>query len=269
MATQTKPHRTRASELEPAWHVLDAEGKTLGRLSSEVAVLLQGKHKPTYVPYLNTGDFVIVINAEKIRVTGSKLDQKVYYRHSGYHGGLKEETLSHLLDRAPTRALKHAVKGMLPKNIMGRRMLSRLKLYAGDSHPHAAQVNARPKLQDVNGPPTARVSPPASPAVSEGEEAKPRRTRRTQPTSATQDAQETAPAAEASEAEVAAPEADEAKPRRTRRAQPKAATQDAQATASKAEAPEAEVAVPEADEAKPRRRRRTQTKAATQDPQEA
>jgi large subunit ribosomal protein L13 len=145
MTSYVKPHRTRASDLNPAWHVIDAQGKTLGRLSSEIAVLLQGKHKPNYVPYLNTGDFVVVINAEKFHVTGKKLDQKIYYRHSGYHGGLKEQTLSVLLQKAPTRAIKKAVKGMLPKNTLGRHMLSRLKLYAGDAHPHAAQVNARPK----------------------------------------------------------------------------------------------------------------------------
>ena len=145
MTTFVKPHRTRASDLSPVWHVIDAQGRTLGRLSTEIATLLQGKHKPTYVPYLNTGDFVVVVNAEKVRVTGNKLEQKVYYRHSGYHGGLKKQTLSVLLEKAPTRVIKQAVKGMLPKNTVGRGMLSRLKLYAGESHPHAAQVNARPK----------------------------------------------------------------------------------------------------------------------------
>ncbi len=142
MATSTKPYRTRASELKPDWHVIDAEGRTLGRLCTEIAVLLMGKHKPIYVPYLNTGDFVIVVNAEKIHVTGNKLEQKVYYRHSGYHGGLKEETLAEVLAKAPTRVFKKAVKGMLPKNSLGRHMLSRLKVYAGGEHPHEAQVNA-------------------------------------------------------------------------------------------------------------------------------
>ena len=142
MATSTKPYRTRASELKPDWHVIDAEGRTLGRLGTEIAVLLQGKHKPIYVPYLNTGDFVIVVNAEKIHVTGNKLEQKVYYRHSGYHGGLKEETLAKVLAKTPTRVIKRAVKGMLPKNSLGRHMLSRLKVYAGGEHPHEAQVNA-------------------------------------------------------------------------------------------------------------------------------
>ncbi len=142
MATSTKPYRTRASELKPDWHVIDAEGRTLGRLCTEIAVLLQGKHKPIYVPYLNTGDFVIVVNAEKVRVTGKKLEQKIYYRHSGYHGGLKEETLAKVLAKTPTRVIKRAVKGMLPKNSLGRHMLSRLKVYAGGDHPHQAQVNA-------------------------------------------------------------------------------------------------------------------------------
>ena len=159
MATQTKRSRAGASDLRPVWHVIDAEGKTLGRLSTEVAVLLQGKHKPTYVPYLVTGDFVIVVNAEKIRVSGRKLEQKVYYRHSGYHGGLKEATLSDVLKRSPTRAIKQSVKGMLPKNSLGRRMLSRLKLYAGASHPHEAQVNVRRRPAEEAAPP--EVAPKA------------------------------------------------------------------------------------------------------------
>ena len=145
MTTKTKTYKTSASDLIPNWHVIDAKGKTLGRVSSKVAVLLQGKHKPTYVPYLNTGDYVIVINTKQIHVTGNKLNQKIYYRHSGYHGGLKQQTLSQLLERTPTQAVKHAVKGMLPKNTVGKHMLSRLKLYSDDSHPHQAQLNARPK----------------------------------------------------------------------------------------------------------------------------
>ena len=145
MATRLKLHQTRAGDLKPKWHLVDAEGKTLGRLSSEIAVLLQGKHKPEYVPYLNTGDFVVVINAEKVRVTGKKLQQKMYYRHSGYPGGLRERTLEEVLERTPTRVIEHAVKGMLPKNAIGRRMMSRLKLYAGAEHPHEAQTRARPR----------------------------------------------------------------------------------------------------------------------------
>ena len=151
MATSIKPYRTRASELKPDWHVIDAEGRTLGRLCTEIAVLLQGKHKPIYVPYLNTGDFVIVVNAEKIHVTGKKLEQKIYYRHSGYHGGLKEETLAKVLAKAPTRVIQKAVKGMLPKNSLGRHMLSRLKIYAGGEHPHEAQVNAGERASAAAG----------------------------------------------------------------------------------------------------------------------
>ncbi len=142
MASSIKPYSTRASELKPEWHVFDAEDRILGRLCTEIAVLLQGKHKPIYVPYLNTGDYVIVVNAEKIRVTGNKLEQKSYYRHSGYHGGLKEQTLAEVLEKNPTRVIKAAVKGMLPKNTVGRHMLSRLKIYAGGAHPHEAQINS-------------------------------------------------------------------------------------------------------------------------------
>ncbi len=145
MTTYTKPPRIRASDVKPEWHVIDADGKTLGRIASEVAVLLQGKHKATFVPNLNTGDYVIVLNAEKVRVTGKKLEQKRYYRHSGYIGGLREETLGDIMEKAPTRALTQAIKGMLPKSSLGRHMLSRLKVYAGDSHPHEAQLNAGAK----------------------------------------------------------------------------------------------------------------------------
>jgi large subunit ribosomal protein L13 len=139
----------------PVWHVVDADGKTLGRLSSEVAVLLMGKHRPTYVPYLNTGDYVIVVNAEKVRVTGNKLGQKTYYRHSGYPGGLNSQKLSVVLEKTPTRVIRQAVKGMLPKSTLGRRMLSRLKLYAGPEHPHQAQVKTGAAAEKDAAPDTA------------------------------------------------------------------------------------------------------------------
>ena len=141
MAIRQKMYHPKNAELKPEWRVVNADGKTLGRLSSEIATILQGKHRAVYVPYLNTGDYVVVINAEKIRVTGSKLEQKKYYRHSGYHGGLKETTLQELLATYPERVIQHSVKGMLPKNTPGKRMLSRLKVYAGGSHPHSAQVS--------------------------------------------------------------------------------------------------------------------------------
>ena len=143
MAIRQKMYHPKNAELKPEWRVVNADGKTLGRLSSEIATLLQGKHRVGYVPYLNTGDYVVVINAEKIRVTGSKLEQKKYYRHSGYHGGLKETTLQELLATYPERVIQQSVKGMLPKNTPGKRMLSRLKVYAGESHPHSAQVSQK------------------------------------------------------------------------------------------------------------------------------
>ena len=140
MAIRQKMYQPKNAELKPEWRVVNADGKTLGRLSSEIATLLQGKHRVGYVPYLNTGDYVVVINAEKIRVTGSKLEQKKYYRHSGYHGGLKETTLQELLATYPERVIQQSVKGMLPKNTPGKRMLSRLKVYAGENHPHSLSL---------------------------------------------------------------------------------------------------------------------------------
>jgi len=126
-------------EIEREWYVVDAEGQTLGRLASKIAPILKGKHKPIYTPHLDCGDFVVVINAEKVRVTGRKMDQKFYYRHSGYPGGIKSISLRDQLVRHPERVVQAAVRGMLPKNKLGRRMIKKLKVYAGDSHPHAAQ----------------------------------------------------------------------------------------------------------------------------------
>ena len=148
MAIRQKMYHPKNSELKPEWRVVDAEGKTLGRLSSEIATVLQGKHRAVYVSYLNTGDYVVVINAKKIRVTGNKLEQKKYYRHSGYHGGLKETNLQELLSTYPERVIQQSVKGMLPKNTPGKRMLSRLKVYAGENHPHSAQVNQTKEVEE-------------------------------------------------------------------------------------------------------------------------
>ena len=130
---------TRNKDVQREWYVVDAAGQTLGRLAARVARILHGKHKPMYSPSVDTGDFVIVVNAEKIHVTGRKLDQKIYYRYSGYPGGLKEVTLRNLLQRYPARVIEHAVRGMLPKNRLGRQMFKKLKVYAGPDHPHAAQ----------------------------------------------------------------------------------------------------------------------------------
>ena len=125
--------------MERQWWVVDAEGQTLGRLASRIALVLRGKHKPIYTPHIDTGDYVIVINADKVATTGKKIDEKIYYRHSGYPGGLRERTLREQLDKAPTEPIRLAVKGMLPKNKLGRQMIEKLKVYAGPDHPHAAQ----------------------------------------------------------------------------------------------------------------------------------
>jgi len=134
-----KTYSAKAEEVERTWYVVDAEGKTLGRLATEVARILRGKHKPIYTPHVDTGDFVIIVNADKIRETGKRLDQKMYYRHSGYMGGLKETSLRTMLDKHPERVLQLAVKGMMPKNSLGRKMYRKLKVYAAPDHPHAAQ----------------------------------------------------------------------------------------------------------------------------------
>lgn len=126
-------------KIERKWYVVDAENKTLGRLASEVAKVLKGKNKPIYTPHVDTGDFVIVVNADKIAVTGKKLDQKKYYRHSDYVGGLKETTLREMLDKKPEKVVELAVKGMLPKGPLGRQMYTKLHVYAGPEHPHGAQ----------------------------------------------------------------------------------------------------------------------------------
>ena len=125
--------------IDRKWYVVDAEGKTLGRLASEVAKVLRGKNKAIFTPHIDTGDYVIVVNAEKIKVTGKKLEQKVYYRHSDYVGGMKETTLKEMLNKHPERVIEYAVKGMLPKGPLGRQMYTKLFVYAGPDHKHAAQ----------------------------------------------------------------------------------------------------------------------------------
>lgn len=134
-----KTYVTKPAEIERAWYVVDAEGQTLGRLASKVATILRGKHKPIYSPSVDCGDYVIVINADKIAVTGKRLEQKRYYRHSLYIGGLKEISLRDQLQKHPERVIESAVRGMLPKNTLGRKMFKKLKVYAGSEHPHEAQ----------------------------------------------------------------------------------------------------------------------------------
>lgn len=141
-----KTFSARPEDVKRDWYLIDASGKTLGRLSSEIARRLRGKHKPEYTPHVDTGDYVVVVNAGKIRVTGNKRRDKIYYRHTGYIGNMKSVSLEKLLQEKPERALEYAVKGMLPRNPLGRKMYSKLKVFAGPEHPHQAQ---QPKPLDV------------------------------------------------------------------------------------------------------------------------
>jgi large subunit ribosomal protein L13 len=137
----------RPQEVERKWHVIDAEDKTLGRLASEIARILRGKNKPQYTPHIDTGDFVVVVNADRVKVSGKKADQKLYRRHTGYPGGLREVSYEQMMDRKPTEILRKAVWGMIPKTRLGRRQFKKLKIYAGPEHPHEAQ---RPEPYEVS-----------------------------------------------------------------------------------------------------------------------
>ena len=137
-----KTYQATIEELDHKWYVVNAEGKVLGRLSTELAKILKGKNKPTYTPHMDTGDFVVVVNAGKVTLTGKKLKDKIYYHHTGYPGGIKETSAEKLLAKKPTEMIRMAVKGMLPKNSLGRQMLRKLKVYAGPNHPHEAQKPA-------------------------------------------------------------------------------------------------------------------------------
>ncbi|ROS59028.1 large subunit ribosomal protein L13 [Frigoribacterium sp. PhB160] len=135
----TRTFSPKPADVQPQWLIIDANDVVLGRLASHVAALLRGKHKPTFAPHMDMGDFVIVINAEKVALTGSKLAEKLYYRHSGYPGGITATTYSEMVEKHPTRAVEKAIRGMLPKNSLGRAQIKKLKVYAGAEHPHAAQ----------------------------------------------------------------------------------------------------------------------------------
>ena len=141
-----KTYHTPVQEIERNWFIVDAENKVLGRLASEIAIRLRGKHKPNFSTHMDVGDFIVVVNAEKVKLTGKKLDDKIYYRHSGWMGGLTETTAKEMLVKKPTELLKSAVKGMLTKNSLGRNQLKKLKIYAGSEHPHAAQ---QPEVLEV------------------------------------------------------------------------------------------------------------------------
>jgi len=138
-----KTYSTKASDIERQWHVIDASDKVLGRLATQVASLLMGKHKPLFTRNLDMGDFVVIINADKVRVTGNKAKQKLYHRHSGYPGGLKSISLEKMMQTNPTRVIEYAVKGMLPHNRLGAKMMKKLRVYVGDTHPHLAQTEAK------------------------------------------------------------------------------------------------------------------------------
>ena len=143
-----KTYSTKASDIKREWHVIDASDKVLGKLATQVAGLLMGKHKPIFSRHLDTGDFVVVINADKVRVTGNKARQKLYYRHSGYPGGLKGISLEKMMQTNPTRVIEHAVKGMLPHTRLGASMMKKLRVYVGDTHPHQAQTKATSGEED-------------------------------------------------------------------------------------------------------------------------
>ncbi len=143
-----KTYSTKASEIERQWYVIDASDKVLGKLATQVAGLLMGKHKPIFSRNLDTGDFVVVINADKVRFTGNKAKQKLYYRHSGYPGGLKTISLEKMMQTHPTRVIEHAVKGMIPHTRLGASMIKKLRVYVGDTHPHQAQIKATSREGD-------------------------------------------------------------------------------------------------------------------------
>lgn len=149
--TNDKTYLPPQNTLERNWYIVDATDQRLGRLASEIAIILRGKNKPEYTPHLDTGDFVIVVNAEKVEVTGKKRTQKLYRRHSGRPGGMKTETFDKLQQRLPERIVEHAIKGMLPKNSLGRQLFTKLKVYAGPTHPHTAQQPKELKIQTIPG----------------------------------------------------------------------------------------------------------------------
>ncbi len=153
-----KTYSLSAKDIEKEWAVVDASGQILGRLATQVAGLLMGKHKVSYSPHLDMGDYVIVVNASQIKVTGNKLEDKIYYRHTGYMGGLKEENLGTLLERRPERVVELAVRGMLPRNKLAKHLLRHLKVYAGADHPHEAQINISRKRANRRQPAVAATS---------------------------------------------------------------------------------------------------------------
>ena len=256
MVTKIKPYNPRAGDLVADWHVIDASGEVLGRLATRVAWLLMGKHKPGYVRHLSSGDFVVVVNADKVRTTGNKSQQIVYRRHSQYPGNLKEIPYQRVMETHPTRIIEHAVRGMLPKSKLGDRMYSRLKVYADETHPHMAQVTGSKR----------RIERMAAEAVQEAEEAvktatQPARRRRRR-TKAVAEAPEPVAAEAATTVEAAPDEATaEEAPKKPARRRRRAAKPAAEA-ATTAEAAPDEASAEEAPKRPARRRRRRRTRSA-------
>jgi len=169
-----RTYTAKPADVEREWHVIDAAGQTLGRLATRIATLLRGKHKPIFTPHLDVGDYVIVVNAEKVQVTGRKLKEKIYYRHSGYPGGLKSVTLEKLLATHPTRVIEYAVWGMLPKGPLGRALFRKLKVYAGPTHPHEAQIVGQQRRRAAKEKASPKGAPAAgAPATEAPEESRP------------------------------------------------------------------------------------------------
>jgi large subunit ribosomal protein L13 len=257
METAVKTYSPKAAELYKDWHVLDAAGQPLGRIASQAAHLLRGKHKPGFAPHLDCGDCVIIVNAEKIVLTGSKADQKVYYRHSQYPGGLKTESFRSLQGRDATRVVRKAVRGMLPHNRLGDRVIKHLKTYTGPDHPHVAQVvgaeRARAKREEAQKAAADALRAHVEPAMAGAVAEKPRRARRATP----EPAAVTAPAAEAAAVagSDAQPEDSEAKAKPPEAVVAEAATDTKEAEAAVAVA-EAETAPPAGEEKAPARRTR-------------
>ena len=269
-------------EVFSRWHVLDATNRPLGRLATEVARLLMGKHKPTYTPHILTGDFVIVVNASQIHVSGNKRTQKIYYRHSGYPGALRETPLEVLIQKHPTRVIEHAVRGMLPKNKLARHMLRRLKVYAGGDHPHEAQVRGstralelpqpQPRRRKARGRPAPQLEAAAEPEYVATQEAPPQGAVLGEATPPEAPPEVITPETPEQEAE---PEAERPQPRRrTTRSRRQRATeqQEAPSEAAAPQTPE-QKAEPEADLPQPpprtTRSRRQRTKEQQEAPSEA
>ena len=256
MVTKIKPYNPRASDLVADWHVIDASGEVLGRLATRVAWLLMGKHKPGYVRHLSSGDFVVVVNADKVRTTGNKSQQIVYRRHSQYPGNLKEIPYQRVMETHPTRIIEHAVRGMLPKSKLGDRMYSRLKVYADETHPHMAQVTGSQR----------RIERMAAEAIQEAEEAVqaakgPARRRRRRAKVAAE-APEPVAAEAATTVEAAPDEAPaEAAPTQPARRRRRSAKPSAEA-ATTAEATSDDAQAEEAPKRPARRRRRRRTRSA-------